>query len=118
MSKIMTRSEVSKPSLPLAEILTLLREELSHLLGKRLEAVYLFGSYARGDARPDSDIDILIVIRGDFDYFSLIELTSPLTADISLRYDTVISCVFVSQDDYLRRRTPLLMNIRKEGVLV
>lgn len=30
----------------------------------RLRAVYLFGSYARGDARPDSDVDLCIVADG------------------------------------------------------
>ena len=29
-----------------------------------LDAVYLFGSYARGDARPDSDVDLCIVSEG------------------------------------------------------
>ena len=48
----------------------------------------------------------------------MIKQTSYLTAELSLRYDTVISCVFVSNDEYLQRRTPLLMNIRKEGIRV
>lgn len=26
--------------------------------------VILFGSYARGDARPDSDVDFLVIVRG------------------------------------------------------
>src|SRR6266702_8942796 len=29
-----------------------------------LRAVYLFGSYARGEARPDSDVDLCIVADG------------------------------------------------------
>jgi predicted nucleotidyltransferase len=32
--------------------------------GKRVSRVILFGSRARGDARPDSDFDLLIVVRG------------------------------------------------------
>ena len=30
----------------------------------RLKAVYLFGSYARGEAREDSDIDLLVDLSG------------------------------------------------------
>lgn len=29
-----------------------------------VQAVYLFGSHARGDARPDSDVDLCIVAEG------------------------------------------------------
>ncbi len=44
-----------------------LNELVRHLkqaLGDRLDAVVLFGSRARGDARPDSDWDLLIVVHG------------------------------------------------------
>ena len=39
-------------------------EHLRRQLGVRLRAVVLFGSRARGDARPDSDIDVLVVADG------------------------------------------------------
>jgi predicted nucleotidyltransferase len=35
------------------------------LLGERLDRILLFGSRARGDAEPDSDIDVLVLTRGD-----------------------------------------------------
>jgi len=102
----------------LSKILKTLRAGLAELLGDRLEAVYLYGSQARGDAKPDSDIDVLIVIRGDFDYFNMVEKTGQFTADLSLENDTVLSLVFVSKDDFIIRQTPLLMNIRRKGIPV
>ena len=32
--------------------------------GDRVRQIFLFGSRARGDARPDSDFDLLVVVRG------------------------------------------------------
>ena len=102
----------------LANILHDLRTGLAQILGDRLEAVYLYGSQARGEARSDSDIDVLVVIRGAFDYFDLLEKTSQLTADLSLEYDTVIAKVFVSKLDFDFRKTPLLIDVRREGIAV
>jgi len=38
--------------------------ELKRLLGERLVSVVFFGSVARGEARRDSDIDVLVVAEG------------------------------------------------------
>ena len=102
----------------LAELLSILRQELSTLLGDRLEAIYLYGSQARGEAQPGSDIDVLVVLRGNFDYFDMVKQTSYITAELSLEYETVISCVFATKERYEQRQTPLLINIRREGILI
>ena len=36
-------------------------EEVRKIYGEHLKSVILYGSYARGDFRPDSDIDIMIL---------------------------------------------------------
>jgi predicted nucleotidyltransferase len=99
-------------------LLNRLHAELIATFGDRLQTIYLYGSQARGDSRPDSDIDIMIVFRDEFDYFDVVDQTSHVTSDLSLEYDTVISCVFVTQRDFEQRHTPLLLNVRREGVLV
>ena len=43
-------------------LLTKLKNGLTELYGDRLKAVYLFGSYARGDYDESSDLDVMIVL--------------------------------------------------------
>jgi predicted nucleotidyltransferase len=102
----------------LAEILSTLRTGLEDLLGDQLEAVYLYGSHARGDAQSDSDIDVLVVLNGEFDYFNMIERTSKLTVDLSLENDTLVSLAFTSKENYAHKMSPFLMNVREEGIAV
>ena len=99
-------------------ILGSVRRELARTLGDRLDAIVLFGSHARGEARPHSDIDVLVVVRGEFDYSDLMHRTSSGLAALSLQNDVVISRIFVSREQYEQARTPFLLNVRREGVAV
>ena len=92
------------------------REGLEKLFEDQLVGVILYGSFARGEGRDDSDIDVLCVLRGPFDYGEAIRRSSELTAILSLAYDVVLSRVFVSEADLKTRNLPFFMNVRREGV--
>lgn len=96
-------------------ILKELRRQLEALYGDRLVKVILFGSQARGDVRSDSDIDIAILLQGKVDPNVEIDHVVPITAQLSLENDVLISCVYVSADRYNSGQTPLLVNLRAEG---
>jgi predicted nucleotidyltransferase len=66
----------------------------------------------------DSDIDVLIVIYGDFDYSEMLDRTIDLAAGISLEFDVVISRTFVSDERYRHEMSPFFMNVRQEAVPV
>jgi len=99
-------------------ILRVLRRELSRELGNQLETVLLFGSRARGESRKDSDIDVLIVVRGEFDYGDLIKRTSKIVSDLSLQHDVVISRAFASKERFENEQSPFFLNVRREGVVI
>ena len=78
----------------------------------------LFGSQARGDAKPESDIDVLVVLQGPVDPGGEIARTGEVTAQVSLKHDVVISRVLISVDQFSEEQSPLLLNVRREGIQV
>ena len=51
-------------------ILARLRASLQKTYGDKIERVVLFGSRARGDARPDSDYDVAVFLRGSDSFWT------------------------------------------------
>jgi uncharacterized protein len=113
-------------NLTLQPILKHLKQDLTQLYGDRLVQLTLFGSQARGDQESESDIDVLVVLRSQsvcgaespVNPGEEIKRTGKIVADLSLNYDVVISCLFMDETQYQTRNSPLLRNIRKEGVLL
>ena len=100
----------------LTTILAELRRRFEGLYSTRLVEMKLFGSQARGDAEPGSDIDVLVVLRGEVSPCEEIGRTIEDVAEVSLHHNEVVCCVFVSVEQFERERSPLLLNIRREGV--
>lgn len=100
-------------------ILRKLKKGLTEIYGDQLKAVILFGSYARGDAHPpDSDIDVMVVLKGKFNYWEVSKRSSEFIASLCLENDMVISRKFASDTQYANSGMPLYINVRKEGVAV
>ena len=97
----------------LNQILEEYRSRLVKILGDDLELMVLYGSQARKDAAEGSDIDVLCVMNSPIRYGDLINRTSKDTAEISLKYDIVISRVFVNREDYDSGCSPFLMNVHR-----
>lgn len=82
--------------------------------------IILYGSYARGDYREDSDIDILILL--DKEKVSLKDEKRIKYPLYDLEFDTsqIISPLIFSKLDWENRHkiTPLYENIQKEGIIL
>lgn len=98
----------------LAALKTYLQQEYQ----ERLLYVILFGSQARGDATAASDIDVLIVLQGAVDVSKELNRTSQFIAQLCLEYNILISRLFLSQSRFETENSPLLRNIRQEGILL
>jgi predicted nucleotidyltransferase len=100
----------------LQRILAELRRRFEALYGPRLVRMVLYGSQARGDADPGSDIDVLVVLAGEVEPCEEIGRTLDDVAGLSLENDVVIACVFMDEQRFTTRNGPLLRNIRHEGI--
>lgn len=101
------------------EILSLLnplRHYLKQEYQDRLNRIILFGSQARGDATPASDIDILIVLQDPVDASTELHRTSQFIAQFCLDHSILISRLFMPLSRFESENSPLLRNIRQEGI--
>jgi predicted nucleotidyltransferase len=89
--------------------------DLRRLYGERLQKVVLFGSWARGDAHPESDIDLLVVLDRFDSSWAEHERMSDILYRHSLDNDTVVSALVVNEHDYAFAQRPVLIRVRAEG---
>jgi predicted nucleotidyltransferase len=100
-----------------SRVLDELKERLSAAYGERLHAVVLFGSEARGDARPDSDIDVLVVLETlTGDYGEELERGLAAVYPVALRLGRRVSVKPLAREGYERGDSPLLREVRRSGV--
>jgi predicted nucleotidyltransferase len=97
----------------LRSILDELHYRLRALYGDDLLSLELFGSQARGDADPGSDVDVLVVLDRPVDPGTEIWRTGDIVTDLSLKFDTVVSCLFVSAERFRTEQSPFLRNVRR-----
>lgn len=102
----------------LSAIIEVLRKGLINIYGDRLKGLRLFGSYARNEAVQGSDIDIALVLDNFDDPCAEIERTGELVSNICLENNVVISMLPVREREWLARQSPLMINIRREGITV
>lgn len=100
------------------EILQEFKAEIKQLYGRKLKNVLLYGSWARGDATEDSDMDLVVTLDGSVTPGKEIDRMIDIITDVNLKHGVLISVYPVSESDYVRVNSPLLMNIRREGVPV
>jgi predicted nucleotidyltransferase len=98
------------------EILKEFREEIEKLYDKRLKDIILYGSWARGEAKEESDIDLLVILKGGVMPGKEIDRMIDIITEINLKYDVLLSVFPISEEEYSTLNSPLLINVRKEGM--
>jgi predicted nucleotidyltransferase len=97
-------------------VLVRFRRALDEIYGiQNIERVILFGSRARGDARPDSDYDIAVFLHEPGELWDDLGNLSHITTDILNDTGVVISAKPFPAGAY-RERSPLMQEIRADGL--
>lgn len=93
------------------------RSELDRLLGNHIKKVILYGSYARGDFRKDSDIDIMILVDMK-DFKDWENRVFDVTYDFNMEHSSEIMPIVqnIEHFNYWKDAYMFYRNISKEGV--
>lgn len=91
------------------------RAALAKAYGPRLERVVLFGSRARGDARPDSDYDIAVFLDGMESRWDEADLLAEIEVDLMDETGAVVHALPYPAGAWRDRASPLMHEIRNHG---
>jgi predicted nucleotidyltransferase len=90
---------------------------MSHY-GSKFGGLVLYGSTARGQASPDSDIDLIVLLRKPFDYFHELRHIVDLLYPIQLESETLISAKPADKDEFEHGVLQLYRNAQREGRII
>ena len=99
----------------LDHILAEFKGALAHHYGDRLARLVCYGSVARGEAGPESDVDLALILKGDVQPSGEIDQVIDLLADFNLRHGVLISLMPVDQETWEKAEGPFWRNVRREG---
>lgn len=95
--------------------------EIQKVYGSHLRKIILYGSYARGDFRSDSDVDVMILLDiSDSELKNYSQQLFYMTYDFNLDHDIDIKPIAKSEDHFKKWvvNYPFYANIQKEGIVL
>ena len=104
------------------ETLHKLKEQLHEHLGKSLDRVVVFGSVARGSAKPESDIDVMIILDDELTKIdwdtenTIIDIAYPIELEDDVVFDLKVMGKHDIQGKY--RYMPFVEHVMNEGITV
>ncbi len=96
-------------------------EQALELLDDKIEKIFLYGSYARGDFNMESDVDIMLLLKCDEEEVKRYRMdVSRIASRVGLANDLEVSIMMKSGgffDEWLDV-LPFYQNVQKEGVIL
>ena len=101
------------------EAVSLFAKKVRSQFRKQIMEIRLYGSFARHEEQPDSDMDVALIVCQK--NLALIRSISQIASDVSLETDRLISVTVLEETAYHRginEGYPFYVNIQKEGIAV
>ena len=100
------------------QLLRQIKNCLQDTYGDRLQGVVLYGSEARGEAEPDSDIDLLVLLRGPVQFGKDLRTNIDVLYDLQLEVIRPIHAMPVDVEAFQSGKYAVYRNAKKEGVFI
>ena len=93
--------------------------QISEIYKDRLEQIILYGSYARGDETPESDVDIALLIKAG-DTEEMHDKMIDVVVDYELELAVTLSVVPIEYEQYIEwnKTLPFYKNVEKDGIVL
>ncbi len=93
-----------------------LKRRLEEAYGDRFAGLRLFGSYARGEAGPGSDVDLLVLLHGEVHALTEIDRLVDLSYDLEMEAGEMLSLLARSVTEFEAADSSFLRVVRREGI--
>jgi len=102
----------------ITQLINQIKSYLIERYGDKIREIILYGSYARGEATKDSDIDLLVLVDDSINPSDVRRSLSDLLFDILLEKGELISVVVLPKSFFENYNYPFIINVKKEGIRV
>ena len=101
------------------EIFNEVIDSILSVLGDDALKIILYGSVARGDNTPESDVDIAVITTTPHDWRDR-EKVIDAVYSLNLKYDTLFSVLLIDSYKFFVRKyeIPFYRNVNKEGIIL
>ncbi len=100
------------------QLVNQIKKHLIKEYGEKIKEIIIYGSYVRGEATKDSDIDVLVVIDDSLNPFEVRESLSDIIFDILLEKQELISVIPVPETIFKNYKSPFILNVKEEGMVI
>ena len=95
-----------------------IKAHLRQTYGDRIKRVILYGSYARGEATKDSNVDVLVLVDPSLAPSEVRDSLSDLLYDMLMDEGELVSVAAIPEELFEKYNSPFMLNVRKEGLAV